>query len=117
QTGSRGTERAQVASARLLRKRGARNDDAGVIAMTDDKHLGGRRARRRRPQVAVAPASGGNRATTNSKAAIARLRPTRLAMIRHAGADFGWRPTRPKRWRRARDGSACARARTARAAR
>src|SRR5262249_19570590 len=54
-------ERAQAAPARLLRKRGARNDDAGVIAMTDDKHLGGRRARRRRPQVAVAPASGGNR--------------------------------------------------------
>src|SRR5215813_2563772 len=54
-------ERAQAAPARLLRKRGVRNDDAGVIAMTDDKHLGGRRARRRRPQAAVAPASGGNR--------------------------------------------------------
>src|SRR5262249_11011146 len=37
------------------------NDDAGVVAMTDDKHLGGRRARRRRPQAAVAPASGGDR--------------------------------------------------------
>src|SRR5262249_29905578 len=60
QTVSRGS-RARSGRAGLIRKRGVRNDDAGVIAMTDDKHLGGRRARRGRPQVAVAPASGGNR--------------------------------------------------------
>jgi hypothetical protein len=54
-------QRAQAAPTRLLRKRSAGNDDSGMIAMTDDKDLGGRRVRRGRPQAAVAPASGSHR--------------------------------------------------------
>ena len=40
----------------LLGERPHGNYDAGVVAMTDDKHLGRGRTRRRRPQASVAPA-------------------------------------------------------------
>ena len=50
----------QTALTALLGERPHGNYDPGVVAMTDDEHLGRGRASRRRPQASVAPARTGD---------------------------------------------------------